>query len=118
LGILPIVIGRLPNETLALKERGACVIFLYADIETRKQRILDRDGRLPTDEQMNHPVEPKLEDFKDIVHIVLDNSFNANELRVAFDTENNKLMYNNNLGSKEIALKNPVSCIKARTGVR
>jgi len=95
LDIMPIVLGRRPDEALALQKCRANVIFIEASKETRKTRILKRDGQEPTEAQLDHPVEPKYEDFKNIANEILINEHDSGELMVNFNTKTRAIEFAN-----------------------
>lgn len=105
LDILPIVIGRLPNEGTALQDIGAAVIFVDAGETTRMDRVEARDGRRPTIEQMNHPVEPKLADWRDIADYIINNDEGAGDFDVQYEPDLGELRFKNNLCSDVVPLK-------------
>lgn len=105
LDILPIVVGRLPFEGHALQDMGAAVIYVDAGELTRMDRVERRDGRRPTSEMMNHPVEPKLADWKDIADYIINNDEGAGDFDVLYDPDLGELSFKNNLCSDVIPLK-------------
>lgn len=105
MAIMPIVIGRLPNEGMALQNAGAAVVFVDAPEETRANRVEARDGRRPTPEQMNHPVEPKLADWKDIADYIINNDDIAGNFQAEYDPDLGELRYYNEVCKDVIRLE-------------
>lgn len=84
--VIPIVIGRREDEVLALQELGAFVIFIHVSEEERVQRILKRDGKIPTVEQLKHPVEPTFKKFEKIANTICYNAKRYGTLECHLDS--------------------------------
>ncbi|TAM87630.1 hypothetical protein EPN42_10980 [bacterium] len=80
---IPVVIARRQEETEPLRAAGAAVLFIDADEETRRHRVLERDGAEPTLEMLNDASEPSIEAIRP--DLVLDNGLGAGPLHVRFD---------------------------------
>jgi hypothetical protein len=66
---------RFENEARAILEQpNGMVICFDADQSVLNQRILDRDGRLMSDEHMNHKSEQQISIVKEIATSVIDTS--------------------------------------------
>ena len=94
-GVLPVLTGRLKNEVIALKELGVAVIFIKTPVETRARRIYQRDGKFPSESQLNHPVEPKFEDFEELADAVIINEDESGDFYVKFNPDVKALTYLN-----------------------
>lgn len=62
--------ARFINEIEMLKEENVFLVKLEIKETTQKERILNRDGLLPTEEQRNHPSELECDTFKNYDMVV------------------------------------------------
>ena len=53
---------RTPNEVSALYDAGAPVVYLRVSPEVQRERLLGRDGSLPSEEALRHETETALDD--------------------------------------------------------
>lgn len=53
---------RMPNEVLALYDAGAPVVYLRVSPEVQRERLLARDGSLPSEEALHHETETALDE--------------------------------------------------------
>ena len=64
---------RFINEAEAIRSQENSILVCYtASDEARNQRMMNRDGRLMTEEQMNHPSELQIDDIATISDLVMD----------------------------------------------
>lgn len=71
---------RFLNEMNMLKEMGATLILLTSSEENRKQRILLRDGVVPTEEAMNNVSETECDLFKEYDYVVDTDNISLEEI--------------------------------------
>ena len=72
---------RFPNEYQACHDHGATLIHLNISNETRHQRLLARDGFIPSTEAENHPSETALDNIpKYETDIVIDESMSDDDM--------------------------------------
>ena len=53
---------RMPNEVEALCDAGAPVVYLHVSPEVQRERLLARDGSLPSESALSHETETALDD--------------------------------------------------------
>lgn len=71
---------RFLNEMNMLKEIGATLILLTSSEENRKQRMLLRDGVVPTEEAMNDISETECDLFKEYDYVVDTDNISLEEI--------------------------------------
>ena len=57
--------ARFPNEVLGLSAIGGLSVRLDVDPDEQARRLRQRDGRVPSFEELNHPSETALDDYDD-----------------------------------------------------
>lgn len=62
--------GRFPNEINMINEIGGKTIRIKISEETQLKRLMERDGVLPTDEQLKHESEVSLDEYKNFTLII------------------------------------------------
>lgn len=63
-GLIGVPDARFPSEIYSLQEFNPLIIRLDIDKELQRQRILERDGYLPSEEAFAHASESGLDDFE------------------------------------------------------
>jgi len=53
---------RTPNEVSALYDAGAPVVYLRVSPQVQRERLLARDGSLPSEEALHHETETALDE--------------------------------------------------------
>ena len=53
---------RMPNEVSALYDAGAPVVYLHVSSEVQRERLLARDGSLPSENALSHETETALDE--------------------------------------------------------
>lgn len=106
-GLVNVVVARRDDEIEMLKARGAFVIYITARVETIRDRALKRDGKHLTDEQLNHPLERKLEDVRQYVDWVLHNNDFNGPLKAEYHPSEQRLFMQNYCNTANVSLEPP-----------
>jgi len=104
-GVIPVVLGRLPDEALALQKLGAAVVFINSSEEERIERIKLRDDASPTLMQIRHEVEPTIDKFNPIADLIIDNDNKEGKIFCNYDDSLGQFWFYNSASSWTINLR-------------